>query len=105
MSRMSEIRRQQQKQRVEQAMSDIIKSELSKNFTRGLMTGAYAITQVILEKALEQEKTDAEKLQTIIAYCRTAKKPDFQFMDEDKAKAEVDKQIIASGGEEPGGDH
>jgi len=44
---------------------------LEEQFKRGLLQGSYAITKVVYDRATDENKTVDERLENIIAFCKT----------------------------------
>ena len=88
MSKRSEMLRQQRRSEMEKA----IQQNLSRMHSLGLARGAYAVSQVIVKKALNEEMSAEERLQDIITFCNKAKNPD---EPKDEAPAEVKQEAQA----------
>lgn len=72
MSKRSEMLRQQRRSEMERT----IQQNLSRMHSLGLARGAYAVSQVIVKKAMNEELSAEERLQDIITFCNKAKNPD-----------------------------
>ena len=54
----------------EKILEDAIKEQLTNARTAGMGIGAKSISQVIYDKATAKDKTDSEKLDNIIDFCK-----------------------------------
>ena len=67
MSKAAEARRQRARQ--DKLFEETLRENFKKVQTQAIAAGSYAMCRVILEKAMEEGKTDTERLQNIIDFC------------------------------------
>lgn len=58
----------------DQVFRRVVTEGLRKQHSTGIAQGAYAISKVILDKATDEKKTPEERLESVIAFCKTCTK-------------------------------
>lgn len=85
MSKRSEMLRQKNRLAAEEEA----RRQLSRAHTLGVSRGAYALCQVVLNKANNTEMTPEDRLADIIQFCEKARNPDVTAEAEQKDDANV----------------
>ena len=88
MSKRSEQLRQKNREMLRQAAHD----QMSKAHTLGVGRGAYAICQVVLQKANNPDLTLEERLTDIVQFCMKARNPDVKQEDSTQTDSAEEKQ-------------
>lgn len=72
MSKRSEALRQNNRKKAEEH----IQSELKRFHSMGILRGAYAMCQAVLQRAQDESKPVEVRMADVIAFCEKAKNPD-----------------------------
>lgn len=58
----------------DQVFKRVVTDGLQKQHTAGIAQGAYAMCRVVLDKATDESKTVEQRLEDVIAFCKTCTK-------------------------------